>query len=234
MPTPSSWDLVSGGKSGLSVRTIIRNCFDGLRSKNSGAAAPTATLLEGQEFLEIPATGTVRTLKLYMANAWRDLWAYDTATNAFTLLAGTTAFSRSQLAAADAVAGRAALGLIGTVSRSSGVSTGALMQDPITNANGTYWRLANGLQICVTVPKLTGAVNVAAGTNYSSAADVSFTWPAAFVGVPTGDVTIENAGATSVWINKSMNANDALTRAYRSAPTTTSYTIRAYAIGSWF
>jgi microcystin-dependent protein len=111
MAQVSTWSLITGGKGGLAVRTAIKNCFDALRSRNSGANAPDVELVEGQEFLEVPASGNTRTLKVRIGNAWRDVWSVDAGTGVFTLLAGVTAFARTLLAASDAAAGRAALGV---------------------------------------------------------------------------------------------------------------------------
>jgi hypothetical protein len=155
MAQVGTWSLITGGKGGLAVRTAIKNCFDALRSRNSGANAPDVELVEGQEFLEVPASGNTRTLKVRIGNAWRDVWSVDAGTGVFTLLAGVTAFARTLLAAADAAAGRAALGLgtaavapiVGTVSQVGGVPTGAIIEQG-SNANGNYIRYANGVQEC--------------------------------------------------------------------------------------
>lgn len=90
-----------------------------------------------------------------------------------------TAFGRSLLEDANAAAFWATIGatsgaeqayrrgnIVGTVSQSGGVPTGALIEYG-SNANGDFWRFAGGLQICnVRAPALTAAT--ALGQVFSS------------------------------------------------------------------
>lgn len=69
--------------------------------------------------------------------------------------------------------------ILGTVSQSGGVPTGAIIERG-SNANGVYWRFAGGLQVCITVEK----VRPAAG------GQMTFEWPAGFVGLPTTSTTV--------------------------------------------
>lgn len=69
------------------------------------------------------------------------------------------------------VSGNAVIpGLVGTVSESGGVPTGAIIERG-SNANGEYVRYADGTQVCYNV-------NFAAGNG------TVWTFPAAFVGTP--------------------------------------------------
>ncbi|KWV17129.1 hypothetical protein [Xanthomonas translucens] len=67
--------------------------------------------------------------------------------------------------------------LLGTVSQSGGAATGAVMERG-SNGNGSYWRFANGMQVCV---RGIGPFNLATGAVYNSGA---LTFPAAFSGSP--------------------------------------------------
>lgn len=73
------------------------------------------------------------------------------------------------------VAGNAVIpGLVGTVSQSGGVPTGAVVERG-SNANGEYVRFADGTQICV---GRTGLVGITSGVSV----EFSKTLPAAFSG----------------------------------------------------
>jgi hypothetical protein len=105
------------------------------------------------------------------------LQAYD------ALLAAIAALTTSsggfiRTTGSDTVAAQA---INGTVSESSGVATGALFERG-SNANGVYYRYANGLQVCTqshTISTTTAAnppINVGLGS--------SWTFPAAFSALP--------------------------------------------------
>jgi hypothetical protein len=72
--------------------------------------------------------------------------------------------------------------ILGTVSQSGGVPTGALIEGPTANANGTFVRWANGTQICLISANLGSIVANGAGTfadAYRTTA-TNLDWPAAF------------------------------------------------------
>lgn len=69
--------------------------------------------------------------------------------------------------------------MVGTVSQSSGVPTGAIIERG-SNANGEYVRYADGTQIC-TYRDATGLdLNTASGSIYRSTSDGTWTFPIAF------------------------------------------------------
>ncbi|HBO3145349.1 hypothetical protein [Pseudomonas aeruginosa] len=89
--------------------------------------------------------------------------------------------------------------ILGAVSQSSGVPTGAVIQRG-SNANGEYVRFADGTQICwhryaaaVDVTGVSGSLFITGGT--------TLTFPAAFVSAPVvSDATIRNTGYSGrVW-----------------------------------
>lgn len=87
-----------------------------------------------------------------------------------------------------AALGRSGLGLksaavadiVGTVSQSGGVPTGAIIERG-SNANGDYVRFADGTQICFATVSATAAVVNAAGALYASD-PIQKLWPIGFVG----------------------------------------------------
>jgi hypothetical protein len=72
--------------------------------------------------------------------------------------------------------------ILGTVSQTGGVPTGAIIEGPITNANGTYIRWADGTQICMVSANLGSIVANGAGTfaDPYRTAGANLGWPAVF------------------------------------------------------
>ena len=91
--------------------------------------------------------------------------------------------------------------ILGTVSQSSGVPTGAIIERD-SNANGEYVRFADGTQICWHT------------LNSNSSADVTWTYPAEFSAAPSCNVSPREADRVGT-----MGA---------TTPTTTSMTFRAF------
>lgn len=87
-----------------------------------------------------------------------------------------------QVVAKLPVSGNAVIpNLVGTVSQSGGVPTGAVVERG-SNANGTYIRFADGTQICTGGGTLPAASNAWAGIYASDGATRAF--PAAFSSLP--------------------------------------------------
>lgn len=89
--------------------------------------------------------------------------------------------------------------LLGTVSQSAGLPTGAAMEYG-SNANGEYWRLANGLQLCAHLVDLDGLnVTVATGAQWRSDNVGPYAFPAAFAGSPWhADATLHKSDNTLI------------------------------------
>lgn len=105
------------------------------------------------------------------------------------------------------VSGNAVIpGLVGTVSESGGVPTGAIIERG-SNANGSYIRYADGTQICV-LPR----------SSTSSSADVTLVFPATFIESPS------IASALSTYLDN--------LRLVHRIPTTTSVTVVGLAYNS--
>lgn len=68
-------------------------------------------------------------------------------------------------------------GAVGTVSQSSGIPTGAIIERG-SNANGEFVRFADGTQICTFI-----GPNIAAASNQQNA-NYTWTFPAVFFGAP--------------------------------------------------
>lgn len=119
--------------------------------------------------------------------------------------------------------------IVGSVSQSSGVPTGAIMERG-SNANGDYTRFAGGTQICT--HKLTAAnVSVSGGSIYMSPT-VNWVFPAAFSAVPAVSGV---GGSTARWMGGvSANTTIASLRAMSAIPETGPTVIEATAIGRWY
>ena len=77
--------------------------------------------------------------------------------------------------------------IVGVVSQSGGVPTGAVIERG-SNANGTYVRFADGTQICTIINFNAGPVTFAGAGTWADqyrTDNFGITWPAAFVVAPT-------------------------------------------------
>jgi hypothetical protein len=117
--------------------------------------------------------------------------------------------------------------MVGTVSQSSGVPTGAIVERG-SNANGQYVRYADGTQICWGNITITPVVNTPTG--------VSITFPAAFSSdskVPSVTANTTQIGSTVIGVSFSALTNTGMDiYAYRS--TTTGIGCYWTVTGRWF
>lgn len=123
--------------------------------------------------------------------------------------------------------------VLGTVSQSGGVPTGALQQYG-TNANGQFWRLASGLQICTQFVSSALSADTAAGAVYISASEATWTFPAVFV---NSDVSVSCSPRTSNAVWGKGRCTGSTSGAYRlvsSSSTTALISVELSAIGRWY
>ena len=140
----------------------------------------------------------------------------------------TAAAARSNLGLGSA----AVAAIVGTVSQSGGVPTGAILQSGI-NANGEFTRYACGRQICsVYIVQASRSVNV------SPVSLGSWEFPAAFSTIPFG--IIRHSGGSSPYVRVDIEGittsrADALYMAATNGGTVTLVpTLHLLAIGRWF
>jgi hypothetical protein len=133
--------------------------------------------------------------------------------------------------------------VLGTVSQSGGVPTGAIMEEG-SNANGEYVRFADGTQIC--------RVNsLALAYNTSANCQSDWTYPAAFTAAPSLCTNIMNSATSGNvtpaldellaprWTNSGANSTIGRILCHRVNGGTSfvsgdEVTIMATAIGRWF
>lgn len=136
---------------------------------------------------------------------------------------GTGAITAS--AAADALGAFRRGTLLGTVSQSSGVPTGSVIETA-TNANGTYTRFADGTQICTNVLGVTWAAN--------ASGSVSWPFPATFATNPYLSTCLQTSSPQTFSSSSSTSSVTSATLYAGSATTGASGSLWAIAIGRWF
>jgi hypothetical protein len=121
--------------------------------------------------------------------------------------------------------------ILGTVSQSGGVPTGAIIERG-ENGNGEYIKFADGTMICKNVLSYTAAL-VALGSLYANTGLELWTFPAEFAERPV--VTASDTGSVNVWFHCSAATADADLRvfSYTASITGTRY-IDILAVGRWF
>ena len=170
----------------------------------------------------------------------------------------TSAFGRGFVAAADAAAGRTALGLgsaatrtalgttgslysrdsiLGVVSQLAGVPTGAIIEVG-SNANGSYIRFAGGFQITISVDTVPNVpITTAVGSLFYYAFLTTGSYPIAFAETPDTSVQLD-ATSGLTWLSRASLGNAS------SAPecliynpsyiTEVSVSITTIAFGRWY
>lgn len=129
--------------------------------------------------------------------------------------------------------------ILGTVSQSAGVPTGAIIERG-SNANGEYVRFADGTQICT---RKTSVTNESIGINTPSSSLVkTWTYPAVFIAAihPVGEASL-GSGSTPIRHSARLRCDDGTSAANytiytdASMPTGTYiYKETLYAIGRWY
>lgn len=123
--------------------------------------------------------------------------------------------------------------LLGTVSEAAGVPTGSILEKG-SNANGEYVRFADGTQLCWHEFTAELAINTALMGGFRSL-DMTWTFPAAFAGVPSASafpVSFSAFGVTSRTFGSGSSVDFNLTSVTTQASATRR--IRAFAAGRWF
>lgn len=126
----------------------------------------------------------------------------------------------------------AARDIVGTVTQSAGVPTGAIVERG-SNANGEYVRYADGTQICWHNVSAQDA-SFAAGAIWASPSATDWILPAAFVAPPSAFAG--GAGSSSRWflVDTSVGTQATIIVYSYSVRAVGSITVRVSAIGRWF
>jgi hypothetical protein len=168
------------------------------------------------------------------------------AASANTTQLATTAYVKSQLVTSDTdvTAGRAIVtpagpaqafrrgNILGTVSQSGGVPTGAVIERG-SNANGTYLKYADGTMIQYTVSRALG--NMSASGNIFKTAVSEFTLPAAYGSASDYIAMGANADfAGNHWVSARNKSGSEVELAGWSSELRNDRTGYAITIGRWF
>lgn len=122
--------------------------------------------------------------------------------------------------------------VLGTVSQSAGVPTGALVESG-SGANGRYRRFACGLQICWRDDLSAASAGTALGSLFRSA-DVNWTYPIAFLSGAAPVVTASALDADSWCSAGTQGVSSATLRVIAAVTKASAITVRATATGRWF
>jgi hypothetical protein len=135
-------------------------------------------------------------------------------------------------AAADALGAFRKGTLLGTVSQSAGVPTGAVIERG-SNANGEYVRFADGTQICSKLTAATQAPNTVLGALFGSAAAGAWAFPAVFVTEPICSGLAP--GSSSRWVSVSdVNTVGGNLTMLSHTSSSVATAINVIATGRWF
>jgi hypothetical protein len=127
--------------------------------------------------------------------------------------------------------------ILGTVSQSSGVPTGAIIEAG-SNANGKYARFADGSQICTKRLTGLGPVNLTAGSLFAANLIVAGSWAAVFSEIPEVACSAGANGVATCMTASAMGESTADAGVYQILCTfssdSTAFQIGIIAVGRWF
>lgn len=123
--------------------------------------------------------------------------------------------------------------MLGTVSQSGGVPTGAIIERG-SNASGGYVRFADGTQICTMTVTTVAAAMTTAFIGWYRSGVITFNYPAAFAAVPNLTAVVDEATLSAVVANMSPGLSTGRCIVCRGTSGTADVTFKAIAIGRWF
>lgn len=165
--------------------------------------------------IDLPVTGPAVTQTASDVTAGRLLKVGDYGLGA---AAGVTVFGRANI--------------LGTVGQSGGVPTGAVIERG-SNANGEFLRLADGTQICTRTNLSSANASTALGSLFRSSANVTWTYPAAFVAAPAVSGDVDEADCWLATAGAPGTTSAAL-RVIAAVSKASALNVRAIAVGRWF
>lgn len=201
---------------------------------NSATDAANSAASINQPYLLNRANHTGTQAISTIVNLQSSLDAKKNITDNTTIAQGGTGATTAAGARTNLGLGSAAVAaILGTVSQSGGVPTGAILQRG-SNANGEFIRHADGLLICTHKAPLASQTIAAGGitTGYD------WTFPSAFVAVPTmsysASGTVSYAFTIAAEGLSATQAPQIFARNSATASLTTALTLHLIAIGRWF
>lgn len=196
----------------------------------TGIAVPQA----GRVLLECDATNVIDPLtKKAASGANSDITSLSALTTALSIAQGGTGAVTAN-AAADALGAFRKGSILGTVSQTAGVPTGAIIERG-SNANGEYVRFADGTQICMQRDETASFItSMASGNVWEVSAAVVFTFPIQFIAPPVMHSSTHTAVNAVAWAsNYTVTATVVAITAWSPASTAQGK-FQYTAIGRWF
>jgi hypothetical protein len=219
--------------------TLLSNAGAGHQLKlNKAASGDTASLLYQSGWVGHAEMGLTGDNSFHIkVSADGSSWAEALVLHAATGLATGTAVQSSvadttpgRLARADFTYGPASV--LGAVGLAGGVPTGAVIQRGST-ATGQFTRFADGTQICWHVASV-GGVTAADGAMFTTSANQSWVFPAAFATAPqVWGAGQSSGGASGVALRASPTVTAAAWRPWATVATSGAYGNALIAIGRW-
>lgn len=124
--------------------------------------------------------------------------------------------------------------ILGTVSQSGGVPTGAIIQRG-SNANGEYVKFADGTLICTFSANSVLTSNVATGNVFTSSSEYVWTFPIAFSETANLSTSGGTRTTTDAWIRtRTESTSAARAKTYSPSSVAAALSIELTAIGRWY
>jgi hypothetical protein len=219
--------------------TLLNNAGAGHQLKlNKAATGDTASLLyqsgwAGHAEMGLTGDNSFHVKVSADGSAWTESLVLDAATG---LVSGAAVQADAQdttagrLARADFVYGPGSI--LGSVGLTGGVPTGAVIEHGST-AEGQFTRFADGTQICWHSVSV-GGVTAADGAMFTTSANQSWVFPAAFATAPQVWGAGQNSGgASGIAVRAAPSLTSVAWRPWASASTSGTYANMLIAIGRW-
>jgi hypothetical protein len=219
MTTQSNFEIANQGFP--TFRGDLNDALQALASNSEGDTQPS-TRYPYQFWYDT----TTNILKMRNAanSAWINIFSFDQGAGTWSANANNLTVGGSQVFYRG--------NILGTVSQTSGVPTGAILERG-SNANGDYIKFADGTLICwLTTPTLTASIAV--GNVFTSTVS-SPSFPATFSVAPAISASATRLGGTTGhWAGSVSSSTTGATARLLTAVTGATGTIDIIAVGRWF
>lgn len=220
----------SGDISPADVSTIVGGAgyyvFAASTSEPMGSLPPTFPSLSGTLVGYNAVSSTYR-------YSFQELTSYDTATHVWRRWATSATTWGPWRMVYDS------RNVIGAVSQSGGVPTGALSTGWVSTGNGYYKREADGTQTCIKLQQFSIGVGTPVGQLFQTGTINAGSWPAAFVEIPSVSIWIDAvATGPTAWAASGIPRSATVPPFYRIvspvALSTTDWSPVLMAHGRWY
>lgn len=172
----------------------------------------------------------------YTRGANSDITSLSGLTTALSVAQGGTGGKTQAAARTGLGLGAAAVAaILGTVSQSGGVPTGAIVERG-SNANGEYVRFADGTQICWGIATDALLTTATVGAGFQSPGTSNFTYPISFAAAPRvfPGGYFPSGGASRAWANPAVVGAGSCTLVAHGFTNNATIQVAYLAVGRWF